>query len=195
MKRMRVLATIFVLAVAAIGIWVASTGVRKGGTDGEKSDAAGTAYDYVVRDVVVQQMGPDGTLQYEMSAKQITQQPENGQITATDPVMHRDPPGSPPAGPNRWTLSAVQAELPPAGEALTLRGSVRGQGRLENSQVTVSLATEKLSYNLQTQEVSTREPVDITWGGNSFRSGDVYVNIKSGVIEVDSKTHATLVPR
>ena len=195
MKRLRVLATIFVVVVAALGIWVASTGMRTGGSGGANSDTAATAYDYVVRDVVVQQMGPDGTLQYEMSAKQITQQPENGHITATELVMHRDPPGSPPDGPDRWTLRADRADLPEPGGAVTLTGKVRGQGRLQNSRATVSLATEELTYNLQTQEVSTRRPVDITWGGTSFQSGDAYVNIKSGVIKVDSEAHGTLVPR
>jgi LPS export ABC transporter protein LptC len=195
MKRLRVLATIFVVTVAGLGIWVASTGMRTGGTGSARSDTPGTAYDYVVRDVVVQQMGPDGTLQYEMSAKEITQQPQSGQITAKELVMHRDPPGSPSDGPNRWTLRADQADLPEPGGAITLRGKVHGQGRLQNSRATVAtVATEELTYNLQTQEVCTSKPVDITRGGFSFHSGDACMNIKSGVIKVDSKNHGTLDP-
>jgi LPS export ABC transporter protein LptC len=196
MKRLRVLATVFVVVVAGFGIWVASTGMRSGGTATDKRDTSGNAYDYVVRDVVVQQMGPDGTLQYEMSAKQINQQPENGLITALEPVIHRDPPGSAPGGPNRWTLRADQAELPQTGGTITLRGSVHGQGRLQNSQrALVSVATEELNYNLESQEFATRTQVHLTWGGNSFRGGDAYVNIKSGVIKVDSRTDAILVPK
>jgi LPS export ABC transporter protein LptC len=128
-----------------------------------------------------------------MSAKQITQQPQNGQITATELVMHRDPPGSPPGGPNRWTLSADRADLPEPGGAITLQGNVRAKGRPANRPA-VSLATEELSYNLQKQEVSTRKRVDITWGSNRFRSDDLYLNIQSGDIKVDSPSNATFDP-
>jgi LPS export ABC transporter protein LptC len=186
MKRMRVPATIFVLAVAALGIWLASTGVRKGGTDAGNTDAAGAAYDYVVRDVVVQQMGPDGTLQYEMSAKQITQQPENGRITATELVMHRDPPGSEPNGPNRWTLHADRADFPESGGVITLQGNVQGRGRLGKALTPVSVATGQLEYNLESQDVSIDRAVDFRRGSSEFQCDGLRMNIQRGTAELES---------
>jgi LPS export ABC transporter protein LptC len=186
MKRLRVLATIFVAAVAALGIWVAGTGMRTGGTGIDQSDPAGTAYDYVVRDVVVQQMGPDGTLQYEMSAKQITQQPQNGQITATELVMHRDPPGSPADGPNRWTLRADRADLPSSGGAIALKGDVHAQGRPENARSPISVATEQLDYNLETQDVSIDGQVDFRRGSSELMCDGLRMNITRGTVALES---------
>jgi LPS export ABC transporter protein LptC len=194
MKGLRVLVILCIAALAALGIWLA-TGTRTAHTDSGQEATAGNAYDYEVRDVVVQQMGPDGSLQYEIQARQITQQPRNGQITATDLVMHRDPPGTSPGGPNRWTVRADSAELPQDGDVLTLKGSVTAQGVPENSRKRISVATEELTYNLQTQDLSTSKLVDITLGTSSFRSDDARVNIKTGAIKVDSEFHATYVPR
>jgi LPS export ABC transporter protein LptC len=195
MKRVRVLATLFVVAVAGLGIWVASTGTRSGRSNTDGSEPASSAYDYEARDVVVKQMGPDGTLQYELTARKINQQPKNGQISAQDLVMHHDPSGSVPGGPDRWTLRADSADLPESEAAIKLQGKVRAEGRLQNWRVPVLVLTEELTYNLRTQEVSITKPVEITWDGNTYRSGDLRFNIKSGDLNVDSDTHATFVPR
>jgi LPS export ABC transporter protein LptC len=193
MKRLRVLAAIFVVAVAGLAIWAASTGMRTGRTGGGKSDAPADAYNYEVRDVVVQQMGPDGSLQYELSAKKITQQPKNGQISAEDLVMHRDPAGVPPGGPNRWTLRADRADLPESGASITLQGNVHAQGRPENSRTEIFAVTEQLKYNLQTQDITMDGPVDYTWGSSAFHCASVRMNIRRGAV-VQSKCNGTLIP-
>jgi LPS export ABC transporter protein LptC len=183
MTRLRVLATIFVVAVAALAIWVAGTGVRTGRTGDASRDTAGSAYDYEVRDVVVQQMAPDGTLQYEIAAKQITQEPKNGRISAQDLVMHRDPAGSEAGGPHRWTLRAQRADLPESGALITLQGNVRAEGRPQDSQSTVAVATESLTYSLETQDVTASTPVDVVWGGSRFHAKSMQLNIRSGDIK------------
>jgi LPS export ABC transporter protein LptC len=195
MKRVRMLATLFVIAVAALGIWMATTGTRSGRTNTDGSEPASSAYDYEARDVVVKQMGPDGTLQYELTAKQINQQPKNGQISAQDLVIHHDPAGSTPGGPNRWTIRADRADLPEAGTAISLQGKVRAEGRPQNWRAPVLVTTEELTYNLRAQEISTTKEVEITWDGNTYRSRDLRFNIKSGEGNVDSEAHATFVPR
>jgi LPS export ABC transporter protein LptC len=193
MKRLRFLATIFVVAVAALGIWMAGTGMRTGQTGDSKVEAPASAYDYEIRDVVVQQMGSDGALQYELSAKQITQQPQNGQITATELVMHRDPAGSQPGGPNRWTLRANRADLPESTAAITLQGNVHAEGRPENSEVRFSVATEQLRYDMETQDMSVDGPVDYTWGKSTVHCASLRMNIRVGSV-VQSKCNGTFVP-
>jgi LPS export ABC transporter protein LptC len=194
MKRVRVLATLFVAAVAGLGIWVASTGTRSGRTATDQSETSSSAYDYEARDVVVRQMGPDGSLQYELTAKQVNQQPKNGQISAQDLVIHHDPAGSVPGGPNRLTIRADRADLPESGAAITVKGKVRAEGRPQNSRATISVVTDELNYDLNTHEISTRKPVAVTQGGSTFHSDDLRVNIKSGDIVVDSKLHGTHSP-
>jgi LPS export ABC transporter protein LptC len=193
MKRLRVLATLFVVAMAALGVWLASTGTRSGRTATGQTETAASAYDYEARDVVVRQMGPDGSLQYELTAKKINQQPKSGQISAEDLVMHHDPPGSVPGGPNRWTLRADRADLPESSTAITLQGKVRAEGRLDNSRALLSAATDQLSYNLQTQDITIDTPVDFAWGNNRSHCGSLRMNIKLGTI-VQSRCNAIFVP-
>jgi LPS export ABC transporter protein LptC len=194
MRRVRVLATIFVLVVAALGIWMGSAGKRTGNPAVDKGDTDASAYDYEVRDVVVQQMGPDGTLQYELSAKQIHQQPDSGLIRATDLVMHRDPPGTLPGGPNRWTLRADAAELPESGGRIELKGNVNAMGLPENSRLSITITTDELTYDMEKQEAFTKKPVDIIQGANRFRGGDIHLDIKSGKYKVISPANGIFVP-
>ncbi|MEO8315644.1 MAG: LPS export ABC transporter periplasmic protein LptC [Pseudomonadota bacterium] len=199
MNKPRLLAALFVLAVAGLAIWVASSGMRQGQGDGTKKDTPTSAYDYQATDVVITQMGTDGTLQYELSAKQISQEPNKGQIAAQDLVMHRDPPGSPPGGPNRWTLSAKHADLPEMNGSITLQGNVHAEGRPENSQATVVVAADELTYNLQTQEASSKKPVVVTRGNTTIDAQSLHLNIRTGdyntgPLKVDS-TDGTLAPK
>ncbi|MEO6081129.1 MAG: LPS export ABC transporter periplasmic protein LptC [Steroidobacteraceae bacterium] len=194
MKNLRVLATVMIVALAALAIWVAGIKPRAGGTAAGNPDTPGSAYDYDARDVLVRQMGPDGALQYELEAKQVTQQPGNGQISAQDLVMHHDPAGGAPDGANRWTLTASHANLPESGTAITLQGQVHAQGRPPNSRAQISVDTDLLTYNLETQDVSSDKPVDFSWGDSRFHCGNLRMNIKLGTLSVESECNATLAP-
>ena len=193
MKQLRVLATIFIVAAAAFAIWVAGNGMRSGRTGTATSEPAGSAYDYQATDVVVQQMGPDGALQYELAAKQITQQPQDGQISAQELVMHRDPAGSAPGGPNRWTLRADRADLPESGGVITLQDNVHAEGRPENSSKLFSLATRQLTFNLETQDVVIDRQVDYSWGKSTFHCASLRMNIRRGTV-VQSKCNGIYAP-
>jgi LPS export ABC transporter protein LptC len=191
MKKLRVLAAVALVAVAALAIWLAVSGPEPGGAAANNGDAAANSYDYEARDVIVRQMGPDGALQYELEAKQITQLPRDGHISAQQLVMRHDPAGSPPGGADRWTLTADRADLPEAGAAITLQGQVHAQGRRQNSQALVSMVTEQLTYNLDTQDVVTDKPVDLAWGSSRLRCGDLRMNIKRGTLSVESECNGT----
>ena len=187
------LAALFVVGVAALGIWVASTGTRPGRTADAKSDTSNRAYDYVARDVVVQQMGPDGALQYELRAKQISQQPKDGQISAQDLVMYRDPPGTTPGGPNRLSIRADRADLPESGKAITLEGKVHAEGLPQNTRIPLSASTEKLIYNMETEDLSIDVPVEITRGRSKLRCASMSTNMKLGAV-VQSNCNGTFAP-
>lgn len=184
MKHLRLAGTAVVVALVVLGIWVASSKVRTGDVE-NASETPNTAYDYDARDVVVQQMGPDGKLQYELEAKQITQLPRNGQISAQSLVMHHDPADAPPDGTNRWTMTADRADLPEAGTAITLQGNVHAEGKPPRSRATVTVATEQLTYNLDTQDLFTGKPANVTWGDSKLRCGDLRMNMKGGTLDLD----------
>jgi len=194
MKRLRTLAAVIVLALALLAVWVSGLGRRPGPATDSDSDAAATAYDYEARDVVVRQMGPDGALQYEVEARQITQLPRNGQISARELVLRHDPPGSPPGGEHRWTITAEQADLPQEGGVVTLQGKVRAQGRPLNSQASVLLVTEQLAYGLDTQDLTSEAEVALVWGRNTLHGRALRANIKTGMVALESKVDGTLEP-
>jgi LPS export ABC transporter protein LptC len=193
MKKLRVLAAVALVAVAGLAIWLATSGPEPGGAAANNGDAAANSYDYEARDVIVRQMGPDGALQYELEAKQITQLPRDGHISAQQLVMRHDPAGS-PAGEARLTLTADRADLPEAGAPITLQGKVHAQGRQQGSQALISLNTEQLTYNLATQDIVTDKPVDLAWGSSRFRCGDLRMNIKLGTRHVESECNGTFYP-
>lgn len=200
MKMLRTWGTILIVALVALGIWMASTGARPGRQPEARSETPVSAYDYEARDVLVQQMSADGTLQYELEAKHISQLPSNGQISAEDLVIHHDPAGSAPGGTNRLTLTAQRADLPESGDQIKLQGKVRAQGRPLESRALMSFATEQLTYDMRTQEVFNSMPVDFTWGGTRLHFGSLRWNIKQGTFgvngtsPVESNFNGILVP-
>lgn len=192
--KLRLLGAAVVVALAALAIWVAGTGTSKGPTAASE-DEAGSTYDYEAHDVVVRQMGADGELQYEIEAKQVTQLPRNGRISAQELVMRHDPPGSPAGGTERWTLTADRADLPELGGAITLEGGVQASGRPKGSRSPLMLQTEKLTYDLESQIISTDSATEVTSGGDRLHTPKgLRANIKSSVLEIESEFNGTFVP-
>ncbi len=194
MKKTYLLWAVFVIAVAALMAWLAGAGRPAAQVAGAAAENLDSAYDYDARDVVVRQMGPDGALQYEVEAKQVTQQPRNGRITASELVMHHDPAGTTPGGPRRWTLTAERADLPEQGDVVSLLGKVRAQGRLQEAQAPVKLVTEQLDYNLTAQSLASDQTVQMTWAGGTISGRKLRANIKSGDVALESEVHGTLAP-
>jgi LPS export ABC transporter protein LptC len=194
MKKTYLLAAVFVVALAAMAAWLVGTGRSTTQAVATEADSTDAAYDYDARDVVVRQMGPDGALQYELVAKQVTQQPRNGRITASELVMHHDPAGTTPGGPRRWTLTADRADLPEAGNVISLQGKVRAQGRLKDTQAPVTMLTEQLDYNLDTQDFASDRVVKVAWAAGTFQARGLRANIKSGDLALQSDVHGTLAP-
>jgi LPS export ABC transporter protein LptC len=194
MKKTYLLGAGFVVALAALGVWVAGTGKSTTSTAAADTENTDAAYDYDAHDVVVRQMGPDGALQYEVVAKQVTQQPRNGRITASELTMHHDPAGTTPGGPLRWTVTAASADLPEAGDVVSLKGKVHAQGRLRDGQAPLSMVTEQLDYNLTTQDMSSSREVEWSWAGGKGRGRGLRANIKSGDLALESQVNVTLAP-
>lgn len=189
MKRLGAVLAVLLVVMAVGSIWFSGTGARTDSTsDGvEQTDAA---YDYDARDVVVQQMGPDGVLQYEVRARQITQL-RTGHVEAKELVMYHDPAGSQPGGPNRWTLTGDRADLPDSGLEITVQGNVRGEGRPPQSRAMLTLTTEQLTYDLRSRELFTPGSVDVNFGNSRLRCGDLRLNMETGELGAESDCNGT----
>jgi LPS export ABC transporter protein LptC len=183
MKRLRFTILLVVLALVAGAIWWSRTG--SGGSDDAATADDTVAYDYEARDVVLRQMAPDGQLQFQIEAREIRQLPDSGRMTATGLTMTHDPPGAPPGGPNRWTMTADSGELPSDGGVVTLKGNVRAHGRpLEGRQQDMRFASDQLSYNLDTQEVTSDTMVVWEWGSSKGRGRGLKANITTGDVHL-----------
>ena len=192
MKRWR-----WLLAVAIIGLVVAAAYVagtsQTGSSVAKPNEADAATYAYEAHDVVLRQMDGSGALQYEIEAASITQLPRDGAIEAHDLTLHYDPPGKQADASRRWTLTATGAQLPEASDVVKLAGSVKVQGRVPQSPAPIRFQSEKLDYNLRTQDLVSDADFEFLWGGSRFTGRGLKANIKQGTVSVESQTNGKIV--
>lgn len=186
MKGWRILLLLVVLGAGAAAFWLSRT-PDQGNAD-DSADAAQLAYDYEANDVVLRQMGPDGRLAFQIEAKEITQEPDSGRISASGITMYHDPPGTEPGGPDRWTLTAEKGELPAEGGVVTLTGKVRAQGVLGKNRTQMTVATERLRYDMTAQVLSVDEgdAYRLTYGSMRAQGRGLSANIKTSDVKMGS---------
>lgn len=184
---------LLLLGVAAAGLWTWRG--QQGGPDSTSdADESQLAYDYEAHDVVLRQMGPDGRLRFQVQARQITQLPDSGLITAQGLRLHHDPSGTEPGGPNRWTLTADRGEVPAEGGIITVEGNVRAEGIPVGSRTKVTFTTTRLQYDVDKQELCSNDPVQLTRGSSVMSSQGLCFNIQTNEV-FGSEASAILAPR
>ncbi len=195
MKSWRVILLLVLLALGGFAFWYAR---MPHGASSQAEQAAGTppvAYDYEAHNVVLRQMDPNGRLAFQVEAKEVTQLPDSGRITARGVTMYHDPPGTEIAGPNRWTLTANNGELPAEGGVVTLSGAVRAHGLPIGGKAEITVATEHLRYDPDTQELTSDDDVQMQWAGNTYSGKGMRANIRTSDVELKSDVHGTYTPR
>ncbi len=153
------------------------------------------AYDYEAHNVVLRQMGPDGRLAFQVEAKEVTQLPDSGRITAQGVTVYHDPPGTGIGSPNRWTLTADNGELPAEGGVITLAGRVHAHGVPVGGKQEVTVSTEHMRYDPATQELSSDDEVLVTMGGSSMQGRVLRANMKTSEVTLQWDVHGTFVSR
>jgi len=184
------------LAVVAVLVTAFVLG-RSGSTPGvslAREESLTSKYDFVAHDVDVRQTGEDGRLQYRLEAARIEQRPEDHQISATDLTAHYEAPAGTtgPMAESRWTMTAASAVLPEDGKLLQLRGAVQVTGLLPEARAPVTMTTASLDYNLQTQEISSDELVDMRMGAMELQGQGLQANIREGTLELESQVHGVI---
>jgi len=188
------IAGLAIVALLAAGAYIAGSGPRGGSGPADPNEADAAAYDFEANAVVVRQTDAEGRLLYRIQAAHVAQLPREGAISANDLSMHYDPPEAPADGSQRWTLTAQSAKLPANGDIVELQGAVRVSGRLQDSPSVATFSTERMDYNLKTQDISTAAPVELHGGGVRLSSDTgLHANIKEGTVELES-AHAQYAP-
>ena len=190
MKAWRLILLLMLLAVAGAALWLGRAGDDGKPADGP-ADSSQAAYDYEANDVVLRQMRPDGRLAFQVEARQITQLPDSGRIAATGLTLYHDPAGTEPGGPNRWTLTADSGDLPAAGGVVTLEGNVRARGVPMGGRTPVTFSTARLVYDMDKQELCSKDRVQLTRGNNSMQITGLCFNVATSEMS-GSDFNATL---
>lgn len=180
MRGWRVAIVLLLLAAGGGAFWMSRS--QTGDADTSVDDTAPVAYDYEANDVVLRQMGPDGRMAFQIEAKEITQLPDTGKVTARGVTLYHDPPDTEPGGPNRLTLTADRGELPVEGGVVTLTGKVRAHGVPKGKRAQMTIATESLRYDMATQELSTDDFFRLSMGGIHMQGRGLRANLKTSQV-------------
>jgi LPS export ABC transporter protein LptC len=172
-------------------VWMARTQRLPEAESPLQQEANAPAYAFEANDIQLQQMTADGALLYQVEARRVAQAPDDGRIDAADLTLHYDPPGAGATG-HRWTVTADRAELPAAGNLLTLAGNVLARGTPAGSTRGSQLRTDRLRYDLATQDLGTDAAVEFVWGRNRLQGRGLRANIKQGSVAIESQVHGQL---
>jgi LPS export ABC transporter protein LptC len=183
MKGWHVAIALVLVAAGGAAFWMSRS--QTGDADAGVDDTTPVAYDYEANDVVLRQMGADGRMAFQIEAKEITQLPDTGKVTARGITLYHDPPDTEPGGPNRLTLTADSGELPVEGGVVTLTGKVRAHGVPKGKRTEMTIATESLRYDMNTQELSTDEYFRLTMGGIRAQGRRLQANLQTGDVKFD----------
>jgi len=197
MKRIHWLLGVAGIAVLALA-FVLGRGGNTPGVAGRREEAPAFKYNFVAQDVNVRQTGNDGKLQYRLEAQRVEQRPEDNRISATNLTAHYDSTGETPdagaaaAGSGNWKLTADNATLPEDGKLLQLRGSVRVTGQPPAATAPVTITTNSLDYDTQTQEITSREKVDMLMGEQHLQGLGLQANIRLSTLRLETQVHGEI---
>lgn len=199
MKRVHWLLGVAGIAVLALA-FVLGRGGSTPGASSAREETPTFKYAFVAHDVVVRQTGNDGKLQYQIEAERVEQRPEDNQVSATNLTAHYETPNETPearalpADTGNWKLTADNATLPEDGRLLQLRGTVQVSGQPAAASAPVTIATNSLDYDTQTQEITSREIVDMHMGEQQLQGLGLQANIRLGTLRLETQVHGSIKP-
>jgi LPS export ABC transporter protein LptC len=193
MRRIHWLLCVAGIAVLALA-FVLGRGGNTPGAASAREEAATFKYNFVAQDVQVRQTGSDGKLQYQLEAQQVEQRPDDNQISATQLTAHYEAPDARAGQPDtsHWKLTADHATLPEDGKLLQLRGTVRVTGQPPSATAPVTIATNSLDYDTQTQEITSREIVQIQMGEQKLQGLGLQANIRLSTLRLETQVHGEI---
>jgi len=166
---------------------------RSGHAPGATATAANERIDpgYIALDAVLQQTGSDGKPVYALTAARIAQLPGSGDVHASQLQMRYAQAAQAAPG---WTLSAREGLLPGNSTRLHLQGDVLLRGKPPGSMVATRIDTQQLDYDTHTQQVSTGQPVRISWGRQQLDAKGLAADLKQSQLQLQTKVHGRFKP-
>ena len=161
---------------------------RTGHAPGESPAAAVQRPDpgYVALDAVLVQTGDDGKPIYALTAARIAQQAGSADVHAQQLQLRYDNAAQPGPG---WTLTAHEGVLPGNSSRVRLQGKVLLRGRPPGSQEATRIATEQLDYDIHSRQITTDQPVRMTWGGQQLDARGLAADLKLSQLQLANQVH------
>ena len=133
--------------------------------------------------------GEDGRALYTVRAAEIRQDPRSDVVELEDVVLnYRDSRG------DRWVLRSREGRLLEKSTRIELQGAVRVTGTLEGREGAARISTEQLSFDTDTEIVSSRVPVTLTWSGHRLEAVGMSADLKAQQLQLESAVQGRFAP-
>jgi len=144
---------------------------------------------YAARKARLIQTGADGHALYTLDAAQIQQQPNQGTVDLQQVQLgFRDTSGT------QWTARADRGRLTQESGVVQLEGGVRVAGALPDKGEPAEISTEHLSFDTQSQIVTTRDPVTLLVSGRELHAQGLIARLKERRVQLESAVHGSFLP-
>jgi LPS export ABC transporter protein LptC len=151
------------------------------------ADHPSEAPGYSARNAEVVETGDDGRPLYTLTADQVRQHPNDNRVQLDAPRMTyiaRD--GVP------WHVRARSGQIREDGERIELFGDVHLNGKTPDAEAPTVVETSVLSFNTQTEIVSTKAPLTLDWNGVKVAAVGVTVNLNDHKVKLESRVNGRL---
>lgn len=191
-RQKRVVAALVLAVLTVLG--VAFLLGQQGTTTSTVTASADTVAEdpgYVALDAEIIQTTDAGEPLYTVRAARMEQRPSSGDISMEQIAMRYS--AEPAAGssdqPSPWTLQADHGAMRGGSPLVELSGGVRVAGKPPGSQSDARIATERLTFDTKSQDITTRAAVQFTWAGTSLRARGLRANLQQEHARLESAVH------
>jgi len=144
---------------------------------------------YAARRARLIQTGSDVRPLYILDAAQIQQQPNQGTVDLQQVQLgFRDTSGT------EWSARADRGQLTQESGVVQLEGGVRVVGSLPDTGEPAEISTERLSFDTQSQIVTTRDPVTLLVSGRALQAQGLIASLKERHVQLESAVHGSFLP-
>lgn len=144
---------------------------------------------YSARHAEIVETGPDGRPMYIVRAETVTQLPDEQSIMMeTVRLEMRDESGQ------RWTARADYGQIQQDKANVQLSGDVLVSGTFPGSPDPAQIATERLSFDTNSEVVRTSSPVALNWAGRRIQAKGLVANLKDQSLRLESNVHGNFLP-
>jgi LPS export ABC transporter protein LptC len=172
------------LALVAVAVWLTLAPRQVEPVAAQASGPATAEQGYSARDAAVVETGPDGLPLYTLQAHQLQQNPDTDIINLTTVHMtYRDSAGG------QWRGRSDTAQVQQDSSQIDLAGAIDITGTFAGSNQSPHILTDKLHVDTQTEMITTRSPVTLTWAGVIAAARGMVINVKDSTVILEAGVH------